>query len=250
MPRNQDKQDNQCNAYNAYNANYPNAIPIRWIYQYQGSKLYILTILILIGIAVGSWIHFNHTGMPISLFVILLIEFHLSEFIWVSIYHRKTLCWDSFLLNHSWQYCIVMSFSVVEYIVESIWFPSIKRNSNIMWCGLIASQFGALLRLIAMFTAKHNFSHLIASKKLPEHTLVTHGIYYYMRHPGYFAWFWWAIGNQILLLNPICSVAFAIISWCIMKDQIQLEETYLIKMFGDDYINYKSKTPTHIPLIP
>ena len=32
-----------------------------------------------------------------------------------------------------------------------------------------------------------------------------------MRHPGYFGWIVWAVGTQVLLLNPICSILFAIV---------------------------------------
>ena len=44
---------------------------------------------------------------------------------------------------------------------------------------------GSVVRIAALFTAKHNFTHEIADEKKPEHVLVTEGIYKYVRHPGY-----------------------------------------------------------------
>ncbi len=33
----------------------------------------------------------------------------------------------------------------------------------------------------------------------------------YIRHPGYLGWLVWAVGTQILLANPICTIAFAVV---------------------------------------
>ena len=50
----------------------------------------------------------------------------------------------------------------------------------------------------------------VAEKKKEDHVLVTSGIYSLVRHPGYFGWFWWSVGTQILMFNPICAVGFAV----------------------------------------
>lgn len=31
------------------------------------------------------------------------------------------------------------------------------------------------------------------------------------RHPGYLGWMLWAIGTQVLLINPFCTLAFAVV---------------------------------------
>ena len=59
-----------------------------------------------------------------------------------------------------------------------------------------------------MITAASNFSHLIQYSKAPEHSLVRSGIYAWSRHPSYFAFFYWALGTQILVGNPVAFVAF------------------------------------------
>lgn len=60
-------------------------------------------------------------------------------------------------------------------------------------------------------TATHNFTHAIASQRTERHRLVTHGVYGYMRHPGYAGWALWAIGTQVLLANPVCTPAFLVV---------------------------------------
>lgn len=51
--------------------------------------------------------------------------------------------------------------------------------------GLLLTFGGSAIRIAALFTAKHNFTHEIAEEKKPEHVLVTEGIYKFIRHPGY-----------------------------------------------------------------
>ena len=33
-------------------------------------------------------------------------------------------------------------------------------------------------------------------------------LFRYCRHPGYFGWFVWVLGTQLVLVNPVCTVAF------------------------------------------
>lgn len=33
----------------------------------------------------------------------------------------------------------------------------------------------------------------------------------YVRHPGYLGWYLWCIGGQLLLVNPLCAAAFALV---------------------------------------
>jgi len=36
-----------------------------------------------------------------------------------------------------------------------------------------------------------------------------HCTYRYVRHPGYLGWLIWAVGTQVLLTNPVCTLLFA-----------------------------------------
>ena len=58
--------------------------------------------------------------------------------------------------------------------------------------------------------AGSNFDHIVQSNKDSGHQLVTTGVYTYLRHPSYCGWFWWSIGTQVLLCNPLCIVAYAV----------------------------------------
>lgn len=108
---------------------------------------------------------------------------------------------------------------------------------------------GEVLRKLAMVTASRNFTHLVQFDRDPEHKLIRHGIYSVMRHPSYVGWFWWSIGTQIVMANPICTVLYTLASWKFFKDRIYVEEITLINFFGHEYITYKKEVPTGVPYI-
>jgi len=138
--------------------------------------------------------------------------------------------------------------AIVEYWTEIFLLPSIK-GGVLFYIGFLMTFFGQAIRLVALFTAKANFTHEVAEEKLDTHVLVTNGIYQYSRHPGYFGWFWWAIGTQVLLSNPLCIIGYTIASWRFFHDRIHYEEEYLVQFFGENYVNYRKRTSTLIPFI-
>lgn len=66
----------------------------------------------------------------------------------------------------------------------------------VQWLGLTLVIFGEALRKAGILTARHNFTHVVQLTRRPQHTLVTHGVYAYVRHPGYLGWFIWAVSTQ------------------------------------------------------
>ena len=134
---------------------------------------------------------------PLSIFAIILSFFHFSEYFFISIIKPKSLSLDSFLLNHSLPYGLVFSLGIIEFLVELYFFPRLKSKLWISLCGLTICGLGETIRKLAMLTAKSNFDHIVQYEKEEGHTLITHGIYAFSRHPGYMGWFIWAIGTQV-----------------------------------------------------
>jgi protein-S-isoprenylcysteine O-methyltransferase len=116
-----------------------------------------------------------------------------------------------------------------------------------MIIGVLIVLIGHIFRTGAEFTAKSNFTHLVAHSKKESHHLVTRGLYSMSRHPSYFGFFAWSVGNQILLFNPVCTIGYAFINWKFFNDRIKDEEIYLITFFGMEYIEYKRRVPILIP---
>jgi protein-S-isoprenylcysteine O-methyltransferase len=109
--------------------------------------------------------------------------------------------------------------------------------------------FGHYFRSGAMIEASTSFNHYVQYKKADDHTLITSGVYQYSRHPSYFGFFYWCIGNQLLCFNPISATAFSVVLYKFFSERIQVEERYLVNFFGKEYEDYRSKVPTRLPFI-
>jgi len=159
-----------------------------------------------------------------GLYMMLHSFFHLWEYIYVALFHPTELTSNSFLLNHSTLFHIAWVISWSEYFFEKWLFPSMKGSFVMILLGFSIGILGQGLRTLAMYTAGSNFHHLIRDEKEKGHSLVTFGIYSYLRHPSYFGWFWWSIATQILLSNPISLGLYAFASWKFFSERIQEEE--------------------------
>eukprot|EP01132_Coremiostelium_polycephalum_P007676 gene7676-9444_t len=189
-------------------------------------------------------VYANLLGVGIGICV-----FHMWEYIWMAMYHPHKVSTTSFLLNHSTQFNLALTMGFLEYWIESHYFPYIKSFNRVMLAGTALMVFGQLVRSLAMNTAGQNFTHLVQDTKRKEHVLVTTGIYSVIRHPSYFGWFIWSVATQIVLLNPICFVAYIYASYSFFSDRIEVEEEYLIDFFGNDYKQYRKKVWSGIPFI-
>ena len=187
---------------------------------------------------------------PFAVYFFLLIIFHMAEYLLTAAFRPDTLSFDNFLLNHStaYQACVLMAWT--EYWLEFSFFSSMGRGWGALnSLGLLICLVGLVSRSLGMATASTNFSHKIEERKRDEHRLVTHGIYAHLRHPAYFGFFWWSVGTQILLCNPICVIGYAGATWHFFYDRIPHEEALLIQFFGEQYRAYMKDTVIGIPFI-
>ncbi|MBR9704334.1 isoprenylcysteine carboxylmethyltransferase family protein [Candidatus Pacearchaeota archaeon] len=78
--------------------------------------------------------------------------------------------------------------------------------------------------------------------------LVTKGVYRIVRHPFYFSEI--TMGISLFVLFPRIDVLFSIM-WLIivLGYWMSLEERFLIKKFGSEYLEYKKKVPMVIPRV-
>jgi len=86
------------------------------------------------------------------------------------------------------------------------------------------------------------------------------------RHPSYAGFFYWALGTQLVLQNPVSSIAYIIVLWKFFSRRIKgmfailvadawtdfgtAEEKALVQFFGQDYENYRKRVGTKVPFIP
>lgn len=119
-----------------------------------------------------------------------------------------------------------------------------------MALGLVLVAVGQAARSAAMARAGPSFNHVVQQTQRREHVLVTTGIYGWLRHPSYFGFFWWGLGTQLAMGNAVCLVAYAAVLWRFFSERIRHEEVFLVRFFGEEYVNYRKTTGTMIPFVP
>lgn len=112
--------------------------------------------------------------------------------------------------------------------------------------------FGVTIFIIALWliwrshvNLGDNFSLIPEIKE--KHTLVTKGVYEYIRHPMYAAHWLWAIAQALLLQNWIAGLAMLILFFPLYSERVLREEKMMVEEFGDEYRNYMKKTGRIIP---
>lgn len=195
---------------------------------------------------VGEW---NALILQWSVYMSLLCLFHFMEFFTTAVRQPASLGYSSFVVNHSLSYTIAALLSWLEFWLESFVFRGRKSNATCMLVGLIFVIGGQGIRTLAMWSCGEHFDHQIMERRRDDHKLVKRGIYSVLRHPSYFGWFYWSIGTQLLLCNPLCTVAYALASWHFFSGRIPFEEETLLSFYRQEYVDYMKTTWIGIPFI-
>jgi len=176
--------------------------------------------------------------------------FHWGEFAATAGWNRAKASVDSYLLENGNEYHIAHIAALVEHLTLWYFWPNSKRHAYLTPIGITVSLCGMLLRSKAMTTAAQSFNHTVQFQKRADHTLVTHGVYSISRHPSYTGFFYYSVGTQIALQNPVSAIGFVFVLHRFFSRRIRYEERQLVKFFGDDYVAYRARVPTWIPFMP
>ena len=180
-------------------------------------------------------------------YLITLSIYHYTEFFSELLFHFKDLQRDAFLIYENKKWVIATLASFIETLLGTYFFHKYKNIKILFFIGLLMTIVGQYFRIAALFTGKHNFTHKIQLRKRKNHVLVKEGVYKICRHPSYFGFFIWSVGIEIMCVNPLCTIAFSYILFIFFKKRIEIEEEYLIRFFGMEYIIYRRDVGTIIP---
>ncbi|XP_004515240.1 protein-S-isoprenylcysteine O-methyltransferase A-like [Cicer arietinum] len=184
----------------------------------------------------------------VSQMFLAVIFFHGSEYFLATFIHgRANVTLNSLLISK--QYILAMIFSLLEYFIEVSLFPELKEHWVISDSGLFLVVIGEVIRKMAIVTAGQSFTHMIRVRPDERHRLVTHGIYRFIRHPGYCGFFIWSVSTQIMLCNPISTIGFAVVVWKFFASRIPYEEYFLRQFFGIEYVEYAQQVVSGVPFV-
>src|SRR3954452_21204669 len=113
------------------------------------------------------------------------------------------------------------------------------------WLGLLVT-----IVALGMFHLTHqslgrNWSVSLDVRK--DHRLITEGIYRYVRHPMYTAFWLWAVAQALLLPNWVAGFAAIVGFGVLFFGRVAREEQLMLKSFGEDYRKYMARTYRLVP---
>ncbi|KAJ1797101.1 farnesyl cysteine-carboxyl methyltransferase [Coemansia sp. RSA 2399] len=196
---------------------------------------------------VGGWSALGILGIYAA-FVSL---YHMCEYLSVAMYNPLRVSMESFMFQPDGEdggYALAICVSLVEYAVEWWFYPGLKRPGLVTVIGFAVAAVGQVLRTLAMVTAKVSFNHYVATHRMTDHQLITHGIYKFERHPSYVGFFLWAVGLQVMTKNLVSAALFAMALGFFFCSRTVYEERMLVGFFGEQYQTYRKTTPSLIPV--
>ena len=114
----------------------------------------------------------------------------------------------------------------------------------VRWLGVVLFTVGGVLRLVPVFVLGWRFSGLVAIQQ--GHTLVTNGIYRFIRHPSYLGLLINALGCVLVFRSAIGLILVALLVIPLVA-RMNAEEALLRTAFGREYNAYCARTSRLIP---
>ena len=137
---------------------------------------------------------------------------------------------------------------IAPFIYVATGFPAFADHPfqpALAWLGLVFA-----LATLVMFRLTHkalgrNWS--ISLEVRENHQLITEGVYRYVRHPMYTAFWLWALAQALLLPNWFAGLAGIVGFGTLFFGRIAHEERMMLESFGDEYRAYMGRTYRIIP---
>ena len=117
------------------------------------------------------------------------------------------------------------------------------QTDQIRILGAFIGVLGVLLFALAVWTMRDSWRAGIPESDKTE--IVTFGIYSYNRNPAFLGFYLMYIGILLMFFHLIL-LLFSIFAIIMLHIQVLQEEMYLSDVFGEQYLDYKSKVHRYI----
>ncbi|MCG8306864.1 MAG: isoprenylcysteine carboxylmethyltransferase family protein [Cytophagales bacterium] len=155
---------------------------------------------------------------------------------------EKKSPWDVLLLTFDG---IGMLIPLVYVFGSGLDFADYPMPQWVGWAGVVLFMDAILLLYLSHAHLGKNWSPVLGIQK--DHTLVTSGIYAYIRHPMYAAHLLWAIAQMLMLHNWIAGFSFIAVMIPHYLIRVGKEEQMMIDRFGEEYRAYMKTTGRVVP---
>jgi protein-S-isoprenylcysteine O-methyltransferase Ste14 len=165
---------------------------------------------------------------------------------------RNVLVHDSLDLREKLLLSVSLTgLGIIPAIHIATGFPAALDQAFSPWRAMLGlALFAAAL---ALFHATHkalgrNWSVTLAVRQ--EHALVTDGVYRFVRHPMYSAFWMWAIAQSLTLQNWVAGPAGIVGFGLLYLLRVGREEAMMRATFGPAWDAYAARTPRVVPFLP
>ena len=185
--------------------------------------------------------------LELGVFVSSIAVFHLVEFAAVFLWRREQLSMRSFAFN-GLPYAVALGVGLLEHgIRAAARGPTWWEGEGLFTAGIALMLVGGLTRVWAMQTAGRHFNHCVQTEVGEAHGLVEAGPYRWLRHPSYFGFYWFSIGSQLVLANPVTLLLYAAALARFFAVRIPGEEVALEARFGAAYRWFRASRVLGLP---
>jgi len=142
-----------------------------------------------------------------------------------------------------WTLVILVYFFCYDSI-DWVWKFSFLDRAAVKLTAVALMCFAFLLNILFTVSIGHSIRAALASGE--EAKLVTTGVYQYIRHPGYLAFFAVGLGCFLIIPNLITLALLAYTCVAVYGHTLE-EEKKLLKMYGEAYRQYQQSTGRYLP---
>jgi protein-S-isoprenylcysteine O-methyltransferase Ste14 len=141
---------------------------------------------------------------------------------------------------------LAATYGIAAIQYASVFFSRFMRSFtlpvSIRWIGIAFTGAGVIFFVLAITSMRDSWRAGVDETQ--KTSIVTRGIYKFSRNPAFVGFDLLYIGSALALPNMI-SIFSAFIGILLLHFQILEEEKYLPRAFGDEYLQYKSRTPRY-----
>lgn len=139
---------------------------------------------------------------------------------------------------------------IVPLIYVFTGFPAFAERAFIpalAWAGLLPGLGSLWLFWRTHKELGRNWS--VSLELRDKHELITNGVYRYVRHPMYSAFFLWAIAQFLLLPNWVAGLSGIVGFGTLYLFRVGREEQLMLEAFGEEYRAYMRRTARVLPWV-
>lgn len=113
--------------------------------------------------------------------------------------------------------------------------------------GMALVATGLAVRVHSILTLKQFFTYSVAT--VEDQKVIETGLYKFIRHPGYLGQLMIFLGISISISNWLSVLTMMVPVTLGYLCRIRVEERFMVKQLGEDYVNYQARTERLIPRI-